>query len=131
MEVQKLQNNNIKPSFCAGNVILNRISEKELFQYDIIKKIAQEDKLDLNITKSEESKYFPQSNCYIVIARQEMNTYPYMARGVDCLILNKKSETKEVSAKLYNSVIKSVERLAVKILECTGKRPEFLKYLKK
>jgi hypothetical protein len=127
MQVQRVQYNFKSPSFNAGKVNLVHLDKKELLVYDTIKKIAEDNKLDLSIKKGKESKFFPKDDFYFVFAAKQMDKYPFVAYGMGCTIVNKQAQAEDLSVKLYDAVINSIEKLVDNILKYTGIRPEVIK----
>ena len=130
MQIIMGHNNNINPSFYAGSVNLRKIRAKNILHYDAIKKIAEEDNLDIYIKKLKESKYFPAQDFYLVYAKHEIDSFPFKVRGTSSAVVSKNAKIVEVSAKIYDAVINSVKCLAENIKTKTGTKPEFLKDLK-
>ena len=133
MQVHRVQNNNhYRTNFGAGMITLEGLNANEIMpQYDNIKKIAETCNLDLFIGKWNESKYFPKSYGYTVVAKQEMKELSCIVRGVGLTLKSKESQASELSVAIYDAVIKAVESLAINIEKHTGIKPEFLNYLKK
>jgi hypothetical protein len=129
MQIQKIQNNNYNTNFGAGMIKLKNIELKDLLQFDTIKRIAEEDSLDLFISKGKESKYLPRNNNYNVVAKRDIDKFPYSAYGFSCMLTSKTAQSEEVSAKLLELVKTSVDKLAENIKKHTGTKPEFMKYL--
>lgn len=127
MQVQRIQSNNYSTNFGAGRITLDRIGSKELLQYDSIKKIAEENKLDLDIIKGGETKYRPKSDLYIAVAKQDYNERPYIIKGVGCTTAKKKAKAEEASASVYDAVLKALEKLEQNIQKRTGIKPNFIK----
>lgn len=71
MQIMKVQSNHYCTTFGAGNVMLKNVNPNRFSKYDEIKRIAEEDKLDISIRKADDSKYLPKNDLYIVIAKQE------------------------------------------------------------
>ena len=126
MQVQRIQNNNYNTNFGAGRITLDKISSKELLQYDSIKRIAEENKLDLDIIKGRETKYLPKSDLYIAVAKQDYNETQSLI-GVGCTMAEKNVKAEEASATVYDAVVKALEKLAQNIQKRTGIKPDFIK----
>ena len=124
MHIQMVQNNNISTSFCAGSVNLRKIKAQNILHYDAIKKIAEEHESDIFIKKLKETKYLPASDFYIVYAKRKIDTPPFSIRGTSSAIVRKYAKSVELSAKIYNAVIQSIEDLSAKIQRITVKAPE-------
>ncbi|MBO6273902.1 hypothetical protein J6O48_14185 [bacterium] len=119
-----------KTAFTAGDVELKRLNPDNFNNYEKIQKLAKEDNVDLWVCKNAESKYLPQHDSYIVLAKQKPKDYKNTIFSTKCAIIDKKTAVPEFSEKIYNTVIKAVESLGEKIVEATGKNPNFLKNLK-
>ena len=138
MQIMKVQSNNYNTAFGAGNVTLKNINPNHFSKYDEIQRIAEEDKLDISIRKADDSKYLPKNDLYIVIAKQDVEQsvagrgkFKLPVHGTSCAISKKNALAGELSEKLYEAVIKSVENLADTIEKHIGQKPKFLAYLKK
>ena len=107
--------NNAHTSFSAGNVNIRKIKAKNILQYDAIKKIAEDNNVDIFIKKLKESKYIPESNFYIVHSKRKIDECPHVVRGTSTVTVNKYAKTTEISAKIYDAVFKSIEDLSSKI----------------
>jgi len=129
MQAYKIQNHMNTP-FGAGTVNIRKIKARNILQLYAIKKIAEEDNLDIFIKKLKESKYLPNKNFYIVYAKHEIDKFPFSARGTSSVIVNKNAKNVEISAKIYNAVLKSIDELSSKIHNITGEKPKFLSLLK-
>ena len=130
MQVQRISNNNNNTIFRAGIITLKNIELRDLLQFNTIKRIAEKDGLDLFIAKGKETKYLPRNNCYNVIAKRDIDKFPYTAYGFSYMITNKTAQAEEVSTKLLETVKTSVDKLAENIKKRTGTKPEFMTYLK-
>ena len=76
-----------------------------------MRKTAENNKLDLRITKINNSKYLPTCDCYIVSTTKDTNKHPFSAQKTTSIFLNKHTKPIELSAKLYDTVIKTIEKL--------------------
>ena len=130
MQVQKISNNNMSTSFRAGQISLERVSTNALNKYEAIRKIAEEGELDLFVRRVVDSKYLSDYDVYTVEARQNMGVYPFSASGTGVMVIEKQSKAKEISKTVYKTIINAVKGLGMDIYEHTGKKPEFLQYLK-
>ena len=130
MQIQRVQNTKNNTNFGAGIITLKNIELKDLLQFDKIKRIAEEDSLDLFISKGKESKSLSGNYSYNAIAKRDIDKFPYSAYGFSYMLTNKTDQAEEVSAKLLEVVKTSVDKLAENIKIRTGTKPEFMKYLK-
>ena len=71
MHTEKIHNIN----FMAGEVNLRRLNPDNINNYDKIKKLAEDTKLDFYIYKNQESKYLPFENSFIVTVKKEGITF--------------------------------------------------------
>ena len=130
MRVLGIQNNNCNTTFKAGNIMLEGIEPKEfqdLQSYKDIKYITETDELDLTITKNEDKN----ASHFMICSQKEAPNSAKVIRGASCVDIARGSSPQDVSYILYQKVIRSVERLALRMQEATGQRTEFLKYLKR
>ena len=125
MHIEKINNTN----FMAGEVNLRRLNPDNIINYDKIKKLAEDTKLDFYIQKNQESKYLPCENSYIVTVKKEENTYPVPRYGMGCVIVSKTATIEKVSDKIYNAITDAIQRLNNKIFDKTGKEADFIKYI--
>jgi DNA-binding protein Fis len=119
MRIDKLNTTN----FTAGNVSLDKITPENFHSYSSIKKLAEDKEIDVFISKNSESKHLPKEDVYLVIASKEQ---PVVERSffhignnsteaADILFLDKKANKKEVSVKLFNTVMKAIDTLDNKL----------------
>ena len=125
MHIEKINNTN----FMAGEVNLRRLNPDNIINYDKIKKLAEDTKLDFYIQKNQESKYLPLENSFIVTVKKEDNKYPVPRYGMGCAIVSKTAAKEKLSEKIYNAITGAIKRLNYKILEKTGKEADFMKYI--
>lgn len=125
MHTEKIHNIN----FMAGEVNLRRLNPDNINNYDKIKKLAEDTKLDFYIYKNQESKYLPFENSFIVTVKKEDNKFPIPRYGMGCAIVNKNATKEKLSEKIYNAIIDAMKRLNSKIVEKTGKKSDFIKFI--
>ena len=125
MHIEKINNTN----FMAGEVNLRRLNPDNIINYDKIKKLAEETKLDFYIQKNQESKYLPLENSCIVTVKKEDNKYPIPRYGMGCAIVNKSATKEKLSDKLYDAIKDAIKRLNNKILDKTGKEADFIEFI--
>lgn len=106
---------NPNQSFLAGNVYMKRIIQNDVFNEEVLKKIAEKNNVDLWITKSQNSKFLPKNDMYTVTAREELNIPPYTKRGVAVTLPQKIDDTKTVTEKVFGAIFQAIENLRNKI----------------
>ena len=128
-------NNKCNIMFGTNSVTLSNINPTHFLRYDEIKRIAEEDKLDIFISKSEESEYLAKNDLYTIIAKRDvpydangMSKFALPIHGTSSVLTDKKASAREISDQLYETVINSIESLAKNIEKRIGKKPNFLKY---
>jgi hypothetical protein len=106
---------NPNQSLLAGNVYMKRITQNDVFNEEVLKKIAEKNNVDLWITKSQNSKFLHKNDMYTVTAREELNIPPYTKRGVAVTLPQKIDDTKTVTEKVFGAIFQAIENLRNKI----------------
>ena len=124
--------NKFNTMFGSNNVTLKNIDPTQFQRYKDIQRIAKEDKLDIFITKSSESEYLDQNDLYTIVAKRDvlcdvngLGKIEIPAHRTSSVLTDKQASAKEVSDKLYESVVDTIESLAKNIEKRVGKRPNF------
>ena len=108
MHVSQINNVN----FQAGTVKLMNFSKDKLYSYEAINKLAQEKDLYISINKAKNSKFLPSEMMFTVLSSNNKGKYKH---SLSCAIINKKANAEEVSVRIFNAVMNSIENLEKKL----------------
>ena len=106
MRIAKINNTN----FQAGNVKFRNINAENLQSLESIKKLAEDNSLDIIITKNQYNQYLPLNDFYMAFIINNKNK-----SALSCTLTKKNLNAKEASINIYNTVIKALENLNNKI----------------
>ena len=120
MRIDKINNN---CNFQAGNVLLKRVPKKNLPNYNVFKKIAEDKGIDLLILKNKDTSYLKNEQLYYIVASKDIgldeNNLAKIPKdaviGQDCVLINNALEKENTAVKLYNTVIMAIERFEKKL----------------
>ncbi len=100
--------------------------------YKKINEIATNDNLDLTVSKARGSIYAPAEDVYFVRAVPDFieNAYEKKLYEIGSILIDKQANQETVFQKIYETVLDTVKILGEKLTKNTGKKYEFLKYLK-
>jgi len=107
-------------NFQAGNVRLKNVNLEKLNTYGAVQDLAKHKDIDIIISKSQKNKpALSHSDIYTVSAlknqHSEKNGRSYVSnkklRGTSFAIMSKSASPEEISAKIYDTVVKAIENL--------------------
>lgn len=96
-------------SFKAGTVHVCNINKETLYSYNAVKKFAEEKGMDLFIIKNNIRTYLSDDNMYTIISTKDYETLNKNICGIAYAMPNKKASAKEISVKIFNAVLQSIE----------------------
>lgn len=115
MRIEPINNTN----FMAGKVYLKQMSPEHLLTFDAIKKLAEEKKADVFISKHKKSKNLIYEDIYTVTASKNIplthGDFPVSNkkyRSVSDAIVGKRAFPQEIAEKIYSAAVQAIEHLA-------------------
>ena len=114
-------------SFQAGSIELKNFSKEDLTNYNVMKKIAETEKVDFTIRKSKQNKYISKHDLFIVIARKAFQEPVHSLYGLGVAIIDKHSNKQQFANKLNEAFFSSLNKLKTNIVKFQLENPNILK----